>query len=80
MDTPIILSDGYCDTRDNYKLNLPWAWAIIIIDLSNIDFTKGYEKANQYENMFERIKWDYWLFHKLSTKFILYEYPLYKVD
>ena len=56
-DYNLDLSGGYYDAGDNCKFNFPGAGALTLIAWSGIDFKEGYERANQYENMLDMVKW-----------------------
>ena len=56
-DYNLDLSGGYYDAGDNCKFNFPGAGALTLIAWSGIDFKEGYQRANQYENMLDMVKW-----------------------
>ena len=72
-DAGIDLTGGYYDAGDNCKFNFPGAGALTLIAWSGIDFQKGYERANQYENMLDMIKWGTDFFIKCHPeKYVFY--------
>ena len=72
-DVDLDLTGGYYDAGDNCKFNFPGAGALTLIAWSGIDFKKGYEKASQYENMLDMVKWGTDFFIKCHPeKYVFY--------
>ena len=72
-DVKLDLTGGYYDAGDNCKFNFPGAGALTLIAWSGIDFKKGYEKASQYENMLDMVKWGTDFFIKCHPeKYVFY--------
>ena len=54
-DVGLDLTGVYYNAGDNIKFNFPQASALTLIAWSDIEFTEGYKKANQWDQLLDMV-------------------------